>query len=114
MKVWDVHAGRHVRTICVGVTSVWKVDCDARRLIVAVQRDEGTLVETLDFGMDDLHEEEMNETPEHFKRYNEMNRRISVVGGAILPGAFVTEDDGEDDDEYEHDFEHEYDMDVEE
>jgi hypothetical protein len=52
VKIWDAATGALSRVVTEGVSSVWRVACDHRRLMAAVQRPEGTMVEMMDFGAD--------------------------------------------------------------
>lgn len=45
VKVWNLENGQYVRTVTDHVSSVWRVGCDEQRLVCAVQREAGTMVE---------------------------------------------------------------------
>ncbi|RDA86921.1 hypothetical protein CP532_1857 [Ophiocordyceps camponoti-leonardi (nom. inval.)] len=50
VKMWDVHTGQCVRDLLTDLSGVWQVKFDGRRCVAAVQRDQLTYVEILDFG----------------------------------------------------------------
>ncbi|RCI16755.1 hypothetical protein L249_3015 [Ophiocordyceps polyrhachis-furcata BCC 54312] len=50
VKMWDAHTGQCVRDLLTDLSGVWQVKFDGRRCVAAVQRDQLTYVEILDFG----------------------------------------------------------------
>ena len=52
VKIWNGETGQLSRVITEQVSSVWRVGSDHRRLVSAIQRGEGTIVEVMDFGVD--------------------------------------------------------------
>lgn len=50
VKMWDVNTGDHVQDLLTDLGGVWQVKFDERRCVAAVQRDNLTYVEILDFG----------------------------------------------------------------
>jgi len=50
VKMWDVKTGECVQDLLTDLTGVWQVKFDDRRCVAAVQRDQLTYVEILDFG----------------------------------------------------------------
>ncbi|GAB0132239.1 hypothetical protein EsDP_00000680 [Epichloe bromicola] len=50
VKMWDVKTGECVQDLLTDLTGVWQVKFDGRRCVAAVQRDQLTYVEILDFG----------------------------------------------------------------
>ena len=52
VKIWHSETGQLSRTVTEQVSSVWRVSCDHRRLVSAIQRGEGTIVEVMDFGVE--------------------------------------------------------------
>ncbi|KAK4098012.1 WD40 repeat-like protein [Parathielavia hyrcaniae] len=50
VKMWDVKTGDCVRDLLTDLSGVWQVKFDDRRCVAAVQRDNLTYVEILDFG----------------------------------------------------------------
>ncbi|KAJ1752520.1 SCF ubiquitin ligase complex subunit cdc4 [Coemansia sp. RSA 1821] len=50
LKLWDVRTGRFVRDLLSNMTSVWQVRFDARRCVAAVNRNDVTCFEVMDFG----------------------------------------------------------------
>ncbi|KAK9440572.1 WD repeat containing protein pop1 [Metarhizium brunneum] len=50
VKMWDVNTGECVKDLLTDLTGVWQVKFDERRCVAAVQRDQLTYVEILDFG----------------------------------------------------------------
>jgi F-box and WD-40 domain protein CDC4 len=50
VKMWDVNNGECVQDLLTGLSGVWQVKFDERRCVAAVQRDNLTYIEILDFG----------------------------------------------------------------
>ncbi|TWU74970.1 SCF ubiquitin ligase complex subunit cdc4 [Metarhizium rileyi] len=50
VKMWDAKTGECVQDLLTDLTGVWQVKFDGRRCVAAVQRDQLTYVEILDFG----------------------------------------------------------------
>ncbi|ODA80854.1 hypothetical protein RJ55_03814 [Drechmeria coniospora] len=50
VKMWDVRNGECVQDLLTDLSGVWQVKFDGRRCVAAVQRDQLTYVEILDFG----------------------------------------------------------------
>ncbi|BFZ60530.1 SCF ubiquitin ligase complex subunit cdc4 [Saitoella coloradoensis] len=50
LKMWDIKTGRFVRDLLTGLSNVWQIRFDDRRCVAAVQRDNLTWIEVLDFG----------------------------------------------------------------
>ncbi|KAL7897362.1 WD40 repeat-like protein [Trichoderma sp. TUCIM 5745] len=50
VKMWDVRTGECVQDLLTDLSGVWQVKFDGRRCVAAVQRDNLTYVEILDFG----------------------------------------------------------------
>ncbi|KAI8724248.1 F-box domain-containing protein [Fusarium sp. LHS14.1] len=50
VKMWDVRTGECVQDLLSDLSGVWQVKFDERRCVAAVQRDQLTYVEILDFG----------------------------------------------------------------
>ncbi|PHH84985.1 hypothetical protein CDD83_1079 [Cordyceps sp. RAO-2017] len=50
VKMWDVRTGECVQDLLTDLSGVWQVKFDGRRCVAAVQRDQLTYVEILDFG----------------------------------------------------------------
>lgn len=50
LKLWDLRSGTFSRDLLVGLTYVWQVRFDQRRCVAAVQRNNLTYIEVLDFG----------------------------------------------------------------
>ncbi|KAG6119709.1 hypothetical protein E4U13_007400 [Claviceps humidiphila] len=50
VKMWDVKTGECVQNLLTDLTGVWQVKFDERRCVAAVQRDQLTYLEILDFG----------------------------------------------------------------
>ncbi|KAH6609934.1 f-box and wd-40 domain-containing cdc4 [Trichoderma cornu-damae] len=50
VKMWDVRTGECVQDLLTDLSGVWQVKFDGRRCVAAVQRDNFTYVEILDFG----------------------------------------------------------------
>ncbi|KAI3398697.1 hypothetical protein diail_8736 [Diaporthe ilicicola] len=50
VKMWDVQTGDHIQDLLTDLGGVWQVKFDERRCVAAVQRDNLTYVEILDFG----------------------------------------------------------------
>ncbi|KAF4122069.1 F-box and WD-40 domain protein CDC4 [Geosmithia morbida] len=50
VKMWDIQTGECVQDLLTDLTGVWQVKFDGRRCVAAVQRDQMTYVEILDFG----------------------------------------------------------------
>ncbi|KAG9290880.1 hypothetical protein G9A89_011030 [Geosiphon pyriformis] len=50
LKMWDVRTGRSIRDLLTGLSGVWQVRFDERRCVAAVQRNQVTWFEVLDFG----------------------------------------------------------------
>lgn len=50
VKMWDVRTGECVQDLLTDLTGVWQVKFDGRRCVAAVQRDQLTYIEILDFG----------------------------------------------------------------
>lgn len=49
LKLWDLKTGKFVRDLLTGLSSVWQVRFDDRRCVAAVQRNNLTFIEVLDF-----------------------------------------------------------------
>ncbi|KAK2074846.1 hypothetical protein P8C59_009020 [Phyllachora maydis] len=50
VKMWDIHTGECIQDLLTDLSGVWQVKFDERRCVAAVQRDNLTYVEILDFG----------------------------------------------------------------
>ncbi|TAQ86854.1 hypothetical protein B7494_g4816 [Chlorociboria aeruginascens] len=50
LKMWDVRTGECIKDLLIDLSGVWQVKFDRRRCVAAVQRDNLTFVEVLDFG----------------------------------------------------------------
>ncbi|MCJ1432932.1 SCF ubiquitin ligase complex subunit cdc4 [Xylographa pallens] len=50
LKMWDVKTGDFVRDLLTDLSGVWQVKFDERRCVAAVQRNNMTYIEVLDFG----------------------------------------------------------------
>ncbi|QSZ37035.1 hypothetical protein DSL72_009127 [Monilinia vaccinii-corymbosi] len=50
LKMWDVKTGECIKDLLGDLSGVWQVKFDERRCVAAVQRDNFTFVEVLDFG----------------------------------------------------------------
>uniref|UniRef100_A0A0B7JML5 F-box domain-containing protein n=1 Tax=Bionectria ochroleuca TaxID=29856 RepID=A0A0B7JML5_BIOOC len=50
VKMWDVKTGECIQDLLTDLSGVWQVKFDGRRCVAAVQRDQLTYVEILDFG----------------------------------------------------------------
>jgi len=50
VKMWDIKTGRFIRDILTGLSGVWQIKFDERRCVAAVQRNQETCFEVLDFG----------------------------------------------------------------
>ena len=50
LKMWDAKSGEFVRDLLTDLSGVWQVGFDGRRCVAAVQRDQLTYIEVLDFG----------------------------------------------------------------
>ncbi|EKD14816.1 WD domain-containing protein [Drepanopeziza brunnea f. sp. 'multigermtubi' MB_m1] len=50
LKLWDIKTGECIKDILTDLSGVWQVKFDQRRCVAAVQRDNLTYVEVLDFG----------------------------------------------------------------
>ncbi|PHH62304.1 hypothetical protein CDD81_7292 [Ophiocordyceps australis] len=50
VKMWDARTGEYVRNLLTDLSGVWQVKFDDRRCVAAVQRDQLTYLEILDFG----------------------------------------------------------------
>ncbi|KAJ2557605.1 SCF ubiquitin ligase complex subunit cdc4, partial [Coemansia sp. RSA 1933] len=50
LKLWDARTGQFVRNLLANLTSVWQVRFDRRRCVAAVNRNEVTYFEVMDFG----------------------------------------------------------------
>ncbi|MCJ1393241.1 SCF ubiquitin ligase complex subunit cdc4 [Xylographa bjoerkii] len=50
LKMWDVKTGEFVRDLLTDLSGVWQVKFDERRCVAAVQRNNLTYIEVLDFG----------------------------------------------------------------
>ncbi|OLL23945.1 Cell division control protein 4 [Neolecta irregularis DAH-3] len=50
VKIWDIKTGRFIRDILTGLSGVWQIKFDERRCVAAVQRNQETCFEVLDFG----------------------------------------------------------------
>ncbi|PQE33547.1 hypothetical protein CJF32_00003439 [Rutstroemia sp. NJR-2017a WRK4] len=50
LKMWDVKTGECIKDLLADLSGVWQVKFDERRCVAAVQRDNFTYVEVLDFG----------------------------------------------------------------
>ncbi|ORY61592.1 WD40-repeat-containing domain protein [Pseudomassariella vexata] len=61
LKMWDIRTGECIQDLLTDLSGVWQVRFDERRCVAAVQRDNLTYVEILDFGAvrDGKHPEEL-------------------------------------------------------
>ncbi|CCX14312.1 WD40-repeat-containing domain protein [Pyronema domesticum] len=50
VKMWNIKTGEFVRDLLTDLTGVWQVKFNERRCVAAVQRDQVTYIEVLDFG----------------------------------------------------------------
>ncbi|KAI4734639.1 WD40 repeat-like protein [Aureobasidium sp. EXF-12298] len=50
LKMWDIKTGECLRDLLSDLTGVWQVQYDEKRCVAAVQRDNLTYIEVLDFG----------------------------------------------------------------
>ncbi|KAK2627343.1 hypothetical protein QTJ16_003309 [Diplocarpon rosae] len=50
LKLWDIKTGECIKDLLTDLSGVWQVKFDERRCVAAVQRDNLTYVEVLDFG----------------------------------------------------------------
>ncbi|CAK7212758.1 SCF ubiquitin ligase complex subunit cdc4 [Sporothrix eucalyptigena] len=50
VKMWDIQTGECIQDLLSDLSGVWQVKFDARRCVAAVQRDNLTYIEILDFG----------------------------------------------------------------
>lgn len=50
LKMWDTSTGECVRDLLTDLSGVWQIKFDDRRCVAAVQRDDWTYIEVLDFG----------------------------------------------------------------
>ncbi|CAJ2508645.1 Uu.00g136710.m01.CDS01 [Anthostomella pinea] len=50
LQLWDIHTGKHLDDLLTDLSAVWQVRFDDRRCVAAVQRDNLTYIEILDFG----------------------------------------------------------------
>ncbi|CAD6506055.1 BgTH12-06987 [Blumeria graminis f. sp. triticale] len=50
LKLWNIKTGECIKDLLVDLSGVWQVKFDERRCVAAVQRDNLTFVEVLDFG----------------------------------------------------------------
>ncbi|KAK6084347.1 WD repeat containing protein pop1 [Seiridium cupressi] len=50
LKMWDIRTGECIQDLLTDLSGVWQVRFDERRCVAAVQRDQLTYVEILDFG----------------------------------------------------------------
>ncbi|CAG8472708.1 1665_t:CDS:10 [Paraglomus occultum] len=64
LKMWDVKTGKFVRDLLTGLSGVWQVRFGERRCVAAVQRNQVTFFEVLDFGVYNV-EEDNNITGEN-------------------------------------------------
>ncbi|KAJ2558154.1 SCF ubiquitin ligase complex subunit cdc4 [Coemansia sp. RSA 1836] len=51
VKLWDVRTGLFVRDLLTNLTSVWQVRFDSRRCVAAVNRNDTTYFDIMDFGL---------------------------------------------------------------
>lgn len=65
LKLWNIRTGKLVQDLLDGLTRIWQVRFDQRRCVAAVQRNDRTFIEVLDFDYDpyemDEYEEEEDE-----------------------------------------------------
>lgn len=52
LKLWNIRTGKLVQDLLDGLTRIWQVRFDQRRCVAAVQRDDRTFIEVLDFDYD--------------------------------------------------------------
>lgn len=52
LKLWNIRTGELVQDLLDGLTRIWQVRFDQRRCVAAVQRNEKTFIEVLDFDYD--------------------------------------------------------------
>lgn len=52
IKLWDLRTGTFVRDLVSNMSGAWKIQLDDRRVVCAVQRNNQTWFEVLDFGAD--------------------------------------------------------------
>ena len=57
LKLWNVNTGKYVRDVVTGIAGAWRVSIDSRRCVAAVQKDESTWFEVLDFDADAVEKE---------------------------------------------------------
>ncbi|KAK6332716.1 SCF ubiquitin ligase complex subunit cdc4 [Orbilia brochopaga] len=50
LKMWNIKTGRFIRDLLTNLSGVWQVKFNERRCVAAVQRDNLTFIEVLDFG----------------------------------------------------------------
>ncbi|KAF3939822.1 Beta-TrCP [Dactylella cylindrospora] len=50
LRIWDPETGRFIRDLLTNLSGVWQVKFNERRCVAAVQRDNLTFIEVLDFG----------------------------------------------------------------
>ncbi|KAF9157929.1 SCF ubiquitin ligase complex subunit cdc4 [Actinomortierella ambigua] len=51
LKLWEMKTGKFIRNLLTGLSNVWQVKFDERRCVAAVQRDDATFIEVLDYGI---------------------------------------------------------------
>lgn len=52
LKLWDIRTGEHVRDLLTGLSRIWQVNFNDRRCVAAVQREDKTFIEIMDFYYD--------------------------------------------------------------
>ncbi|RIB24655.1 WD40-repeat-containing domain protein [Gigaspora rosea] len=58
LRMWDVKTGRQQRDLLTGLSGVWQVKFDERRCVAAVQRNNVTWFDVLDFGVYGIEEDD--------------------------------------------------------
>jgi len=66
LKMWNVKTGECIKDLLTDLSGVWQVKFDERRCVAAVQRDNRTFVEVIDFGAS------RDGIPEHKRGYREV------------------------------------------
>lgn len=86
LKMWNIKTGEFIRDLLTDLTGVWQVKFNERRCVAAVQREQVTYIEVLDFGA------ARDGVPE-----DQRGRRIVVdLEGNELPEGSDAMDEGED------------------
>ncbi|KAI9140738.1 WD40-repeat-containing domain protein [Paraphysoderma sedebokerense] len=111
IKLWDLKSGKVVRDLVSGVNGVWRLRCDERWLVSAVQRNGRTEFVVMDF---DVGEDEALAADGSSSGVSSRNRAVVNSNGAVTSiGDFVWPEDNEsvhDEDQENH--EEEEDMDA--